>query len=76
MHFGLIDPLFETQTARVKRGDAFDRVILRLLLMPTVKTIEYRQCITNPNIPNNRVDLTARPVEVWVYGPTMCAIAD
>ena len=55
----------------VKKGDAFDRLILRVLGFKTEKTIKEKECIdTEP--PENRIDSTKAPIEVWVYHRSLC----
>jgi hypothetical protein len=56
-----------TTVTTVKKGDAFDRVILRALRLKTEKTIVNYECVTGYK-PENRIDSSKRPIEVWVYG--------
>ncbi len=74
-HFSLIDPVREV-TVTVRRGDAFDRLFLRLLGYKTEKTITEKRCFASPEVPDNRIDATRAPIEIWVYASARCATAD
>jgi hypothetical protein len=71
-HFRLVDPVVLTTTSTEKKGDAFDRVILRVLHLKTEKVVEHYECVENPYRPVNKVDVSQTPVEIWVYGTTRC----
>jgi hypothetical protein len=72
VHFILVETIQSTRTETIKRGDAFDQFFLRLLRIPVVKKVEIHGCISNPNVPPNRLDSTKDPLEVWVYGQARC----
>jgi hypothetical protein len=76
IHFVLVDAIELTRTETIKKGDALDRLFLRLLRISTVKKRGIYECYENPNVPANRIDSTKDPIEVWVYGKARCAIAD
>jgi hypothetical protein len=68
-HFILIDVVLSTRT--IKKGDALDRMFLRILRIPVTKNIQ--ECGENPaSAPANRLDSTKNPIEVWVYGKARC----
>jgi hypothetical protein len=71
-HFILIDPVPLTRTEIVKKGDAFDRVVLWLLRIKTERVLQIHDSVSNPNVPKNRIDAAKTPVEVWVYGAIPC----
>ncbi len=71
-HFVLVDAATRITRTTVKKGDAFDRLILRALRMKTEKVVEDVRCVENPDQPKNRIDLTKNPVEVWIYGSIAC----
>ncbi len=72
-HFVLMDSTFRVSRRTVKKGDAFDRLILRALRIKTERVVEESECVEkNTDLPKNRIDLTKNPVEVWIYGATAC----
>jgi hypothetical protein len=71
-HFVLVDIVLLTRTETIQKGDAFDRLFLRLLRIPTVRNVAAQVCTENPNAPANRIDSTKNPIEVWVYGKARC----
>jgi hypothetical protein len=73
-HFVLVGTVQSTRTEKVVKGDAFDRVFLRILRIPVAKKIETRECTERPNIPANRIDTTKDPIEIWVYGRERCVM--
>ena len=64
-HFVLIDGTRITSRVE-KKGDAFDRLILRALGLKTERIIREPVC-GDTDTPKNRIDLTKSPLEVWVY---------
>lgn len=54
----------------VKRGNAFERTILRMLGFKTEKVIY--QCQDGTAAPNE-VKVSGAAIEIWVYGRTFCA---
>jgi hypothetical protein len=75
-HFILSDAVLSTRIETIKKGDALGRFSLRLFRMSATKKIEIRQCTDGANPPDNRIDSTKNPLEVWIYGKTRCAIVD
>jgi len=73
-HFVLVDPGTRVVRETVKRGDAFDRLFLRLFRMKTEKVIERSECVQSS--PPNRIEMNRHPVEVWVYGSYGCLQTD
>jgi len=69
-HFSLIEPSVHEVT--VKKGNAFDRLILRVLGLKTEKTIKEKECSDTELSPENRIDSTKAPIEVWIYRRTPC----
>ena len=75
-HFVLVDTTMSVPTVTtVKRGNAFERAILRVFGIKTEKVVHGYQCqegIAPP--PNVKVDGAA--IEVWVYGRTHCLMVN
>jgi hypothetical protein len=68
-HFILVEPDFRITRTKVKKGDAFDRLILRALRIKTEKVIEESECIEKKaNLAKNRIDLTKN---LWRFGSTV-----
>ena len=67
-HFVLTKPDIRTTKTVVQKGDAFDRLILRVLRLKTTKVVENSECFTGPKTPKNRMDNSVSPVEIWIYG--------
>ena len=75
-HFILVEPDIRTTTTTMKKGDSFDRFILRLLMMKTEKTVKSSECLEKVDRPENRVDSTRPLIEVWIYDAIPCANAE
>ncbi len=75
-HYSLIEPSMRDVTVTIKKGDAFERVVLRLLGFKTGKMIKEAECVASPEVPDNRIDATRAPIEIWVYASARCATAD
>jgi hypothetical protein len=72
-HFSLIEPSVREVAVGVKKGNAFDRLILRALGFKTEKTMIEKECVIDPGpLPGNRIDSTKAPIEVWIYGRRLC----
>ena len=69
-HFVLVDEAeIRVTKTTVKRGNRFERIILRAFLMKTEKVVESTDSNDeNPPRQKNRIDFTKDPIEVWVYG--------
>jgi hypothetical protein len=66
-HFVFVDNTEIQVTTRIeKRGNRFERLILRALNKQTERIVEYRQRVEKPT-PKNRFDLTGNRLEVWLY---------
>jgi hypothetical protein len=72
-HFVFVNET-ESRVARttVKKGNRFERIILRAFLMKTEKVVEGLQCIDHPVRQKNKIDLMTNPIEVWIYETTTC----
>lgn len=55
----------------VKRGNAVDRFFLRMFGRKTVKQVAYERC-KEDEPPPNKVEVSARGVEIWLFGKAMC----
>ena len=71
-HYSLVEPSVHEVTVRVKKGHAFDRLFLRVLGFKTEKTVKERECVDTEPPPENRIDSTKAPIEVWVYHRNLC----
>jgi hypothetical protein len=71
VHFALVSTVTRPHTEIVKKGDAFDRVILRLLGMKTEKTITEDSCEPAAT-PPNEIKVAGAAAEVWIYGAVQC----
>jgi hypothetical protein len=72
-HFVIVDNTEVRITKRVvKRGNRFERLILRAFKKETEKVVEDRECVENPVPPKNRINLTGNHLEVWIYATGMC----
>jgi hypothetical protein len=66
-HFSLVEPSVHEVTVIVKKGDAFDRLILRVLGFKTEKTIREKECVDTeppPGKPHRRYKNTDRGVGI------------
>ena len=75
-HFALVDPMVISKSKVVRKGDAFDRLILRILHLKTERVVEEYDCVEDPNQPRNRADTSRSPIEVWIYGAIPCLQTD
>jgi hypothetical protein len=71
-HFIIADTVTSvpTQTA-VKRGNAFERVVLRMFGLKTEKVVLDYQC-QGGTAPPNHPSISGSTIEVWIYGTTHC----
>ena len=69
-HYGFADEL-PVKKVRLK-GDAFDRVFLRLLHLPTSRTVMEVDC--HAHLLPGRIDSTRSAVEVWVSFTSSCVM--
>ena len=71
-HFVLVDTATSVQPwVNVKKGDAFERAILRRFGFKTEKTVLEYRC-QEGTAPPNTVKASWPTVEIWVYGRTFC----
>ncbi len=72
-HFSLLDPDIRRITRFVQKGDALDRLFLRVFHIPTVRVEEEYSCNEKKDqTSRNRLDATKRPIEIWIHGVTRC----
>jgi hypothetical protein len=75
-HFILVETTKSVPTATtVKRGNAFERAILRVLGIKTEKVVHGYQCEEGSTPPPN-VKVDRSSIEVWVYGGTHCLMVN
>lgn len=71
-HFILVETTASVPTrVNVRRGNAFERAMLRMFGRKTEKVVIQYQC-QEGNPPASHLDASATNIEVWVYGPTHC----
>jgi len=71
-HFVLVDTARSVPTVEtVKRGNAFERALLRVLGMKTEKVVHGYRCEEGV-APGSDVKVNDTAIEVWVYGRTRC----
>ena len=71
-HFLLVDSITVVATSViVKKGDAFDRAILRLFGFKTEKVVVDYQCQQGA-LRANELKISGANAEVWIYGRTFC----
>jgi hypothetical protein len=74
-HFVIVDTARSVPTSTiVKRGNAFERAILRVLGLKTEKVVHGYRCEegTAPINDVNDVKVNGAAIEVWIYGRTHC----
>jgi hypothetical protein len=70
-HFVLVDTTSVPTVTTVKRGNAFDRAILRVFGLRTEKVVHGYRCEEGA-APINDVKVNGAAIEVWIYGRTRC----
>lgn len=71
-HFVLADAVTGVPTVTtVKRGNAFERAILRLFGLSTEKVVHEYRCEEGA-APANHAKANNAAIEVWIYGRTRC----
>jgi hypothetical protein len=71
-HFAIVDTTHTELTSTIqKRGDAFDRAVLRMLGLKTEKAVRSYQCRSDA-APASDIKASGAVVEIWVYGRTFC----
>jgi hypothetical protein len=71
-HFLFVDTVTSVPTlTTVKRGNAFERAILRVLGLKTEKVVHGYRCEEGV-APANDVKVNGAAIEVWIYGRTHC----
>jgi hypothetical protein len=70
-HFVLVDTADVRAPTTVKRGNAFERAVLRMLWLRTEKAgLEY-QCLEGVP-PPNILKVASAGIEIWIYGRARC----
>jgi hypothetical protein len=77
-HFVLVDTVTSVPTVtRVKRGNAFERAILRVFGLTTEKVVHEYRCVEGAApTPTNSVKVNGTVIEVWIYGRIHCLQVD
>ena len=70
-HFVLVDPASIATPTTIRRGDAFDRIFLRMLRLKTEKVVIEYKCQEGVPPPNN-IKVTPANIEIWIYGSSGC----
>ena len=72
-HFAFVDNTEIRVTKRIeKRGNRFERTILRALMRKTERVVEYQECVEKPILPKNKIELGEDRLEVWIYASNVC----
>ena len=74
-HFILIDPTDVPVSTTVKKGDAFDRVFLRMLGLKTEKVLLEYKCEEGTPPPND-ARITEANIDIWIYGRGRCLMIE
>jgi hypothetical protein len=71
-HFVIVDTAYSEPTSTtVKRGNAFERAILRVLGFKTEKVVHSYRCEEGV-APASDIEIDGAVIEIWVYGRTWC----
>jgi hypothetical protein len=75
-HFILVDTTKSVPTTTtVKRGNAFERAILRIFGRPTEKVVHDYRCEEGVAPPND-AKINGAAIEIWVHGRGVCLETD
>ena len=47
---------------------------MKALGFKTERTVKEKECFIDTELPENRIDSTTAPIEVWVYGRIPCPL--
>lgn len=72
-HFVLVDTATSTSIT-VPRGNAFERAVLRVFGLKTVKVV--LGCQEGAPPPANDLKIAGAVIEIWIFGGTHCATFD
>ena len=71
-HFVLVDTTTSAPTSiTVPRGNAFERAVLRVFGLKTVKVVLHYQCQEGAP-PANDLKIAGAVIEIWIFGRTRC----
>lgn len=72
-HFVIADTATSVPTwVTVKRGNALERSILRMLRLKTEKRVLDYECQQGGDPPANDLQVSETVIEIWIYGRTRC----
>jgi hypothetical protein len=74
-HFVLVNITMTPTSTIVPRGNAFERVVLRILRRKTDKAVSSFQCQQGTPPPND-LKMTGPVIEVWIYGGARCVVPE
>ena len=75
-HFVIVDTAHAVSTSTtVRRGNAFERAILRVLGFKTEKVVHSLQC-DDGIAPASNIKIDGAVIEIWVYGRIRCVQTD
>ena len=75
-HFVIVDTTTSVPTSTtVKRGNALERAILRVLGVKTEKVVHSYRCEEGV-APASDIKTEGAVIEIWVYGRTLCLRTD
>jgi hypothetical protein len=70
-HFVLVDAAEANKPVTVKKGNAFERAMLRLFGLKTEKVVLEYQCQEGVS-PANNVKISGGTIDIWIYGHARC----
>jgi len=74
-HFVLFRSTTVPTFTPVKKGDAFDRLVLRIFGLKTERTVREDRCVPGVAPPND-VKISERGIDVWVNGAENCVMVE
>jgi hypothetical protein len=73
-HFGFVSGEMRTTTRVERKGNRFERLVLRAFMMKTERVVQGTECIEDSTPPKNRIEVAESRIEVWIYRPVPCLL--
>jgi hypothetical protein len=74
-HFAVIGPTTVPIPTTVRKGDAFDRIFLRMLGLKTERVVVEKKCQQGV-APANDIKVSGANIEIWIYGSGGCLMTE
>jgi hypothetical protein len=74
-HFALIGPTTVPSPTIMRKGDAFDRIFLRMLGLKTERVVVEYRCHREVAPPND-VKVSGANIEIWINGSGFCLMVE